>query len=265
MDDDQFKQLLNFLGYSWEGYRKVRRGVKKRIGRHMQQLGCRSIDAYLTMLAHRADIRHASELLMAVPISRFFRDRHLWQMLETRWLPELIKRYPLKITIWSAGCACGEEIYSLKILWLRLKSQYQSLPKLEILATDWHPKHIERAQIGIYNQSSLKEVAADVRADFFKISQDSKQFAIKEELKQGINWEIRNLLSETPESVFQAIFMRNNILTYCCPKDHTIALRRILKCLTPGGLLIMGCHEVLPFETGALVQTAECPYVYRKI
>ena len=46
MDDQQFRELLDHFGYSWEGYRRVRRGVKKRISKHLRQLGCRSIDEY---------------------------------------------------------------------------------------------------------------------------------------------------------------------------------------------------------------------------
>ena len=50
MDDDQFRILLEYLQYSWTGYRKVRKGVKKRIQRHMQQLGCRNVMDYLKIL-----------------------------------------------------------------------------------------------------------------------------------------------------------------------------------------------------------------------
>ena len=81
MDDDQFRLLLDYLGYSWRGYRRVRKGVKKRIRRHMQQLGCRHIPSYLNMLTLQAETRQECEMLMTVPISRFFRDRHIWQML----------------------------------------------------------------------------------------------------------------------------------------------------------------------------------------
>ncbi len=68
MDDAQFRKLLEFLGYSWAGYRRVRKGVKKRIHRHMQRLGCRDINAYLNLLENQADFRYECELLMTVSI-----------------------------------------------------------------------------------------------------------------------------------------------------------------------------------------------------
>jgi chemotaxis protein methyltransferase CheR len=264
MDDAQFRKLLEFLGYSWDGYRRVRKGVKKRIQRHMQRLGCRDISAYLNRLENQADCRHECELLMSVSISRFFRDQHLWQMLENRWLPDIITRNPRQINVWSAGCACGEEAYSVKIIWERLKFRFESLPSLEILATDRHPQYIQRARSGIYNRSSLREVAADVRTRFFDSSQGSKQFILKKKLKKDIHWEICELLTESPASMFQIIFLRNNILTYCRQADQIRALESIINCLAAGGLLIIGCHETLPLASGVLNPLAECPYVYQK-
>jgi chemotaxis protein methyltransferase CheR len=264
MDDIQFQKLLDYLGYSWAGYRKVRKGVKKRIRRHMQRLGCGDINVYLNILAHRTDSRQECELLMTVSISRFFRDRPLWEMLEHRWIPDIISKNPMSMTVWSAGCACGEEVYSFKMIWEHLKKRLGSLPPLEVLATDRHPQYIGRAQRGIYNRSSLREVDAATAAAFFERRKGSKQFVIKDELKSSIRWEIRHLLHDPPDSVFNLIFLRNNILTYCRQKDQIRALEGIIDHLQPAGLLIIGCREVLPFEVGTLVPTAEFPYVFLK-
>jgi chemotaxis methyl-accepting protein methylase len=264
MDDAQFKTLLEFLGYSWPGYRRVRKGVKKRIHRHMQELGCRDISAYLNLLEGQAARRDECELLMTVSISRFFRDQGLWHNLENLWLPDIITKNPMQIDVWSAGCACGEEVYSFKIIWQRLQSRTELLPSLEFLATDRHPHYIARARRGIYNRSSLREVAADVRTACFESAKGSKQFKIKEALKGNIRWEISDLKTESPASVFQIIFLRNNILTYCRQAVQIRAFERILDCLAPGGLFITGSHESLPVETSALVTLSECRYVHQK-
>jgi chemotaxis methyl-accepting protein methylase len=264
MNDDQFNKLLACLGYSWAGYRKVRKGVKKRICRHMQRLGCRDFNVYLSLMERLSDIRYECELLMTVSISRFFRDRRLWEMLEARWLPDIITGNPLKLSVWSAGCAGGEEVYSFKIVWERLKSRFDSLPALIILATDRHPEYLERARRGIFNRSSLREMTANERIDFFESHHGAKQFSVKNQLKSDIRWQIGNLLTEPPEAVFQVIFMRNNILTYYRQEDQDSALNTVLKRLAPGGILIIGCHEALPFATGELAQMAACRFVYRK-
>ena len=264
MDDIQFKLLLDRLGYSWAGYRRVRKGVKKRIRRHMRQLGCRDFTAYLNLLKVQPGSREDCELLMTVPISRFFRDRQLWLMLESRWLPDIIAADLFKVAVWSAGCACGEEVYSFNIIWEQLKNRFNSLPQLEILATDRHPQRIHRARSGVYSRSSLREVSSDLRSGFFNRVRGTKQFAIKEALKGNIQFETRDLMTEPPGSAFHVIFLRNNILTYCRQEDQINAFNSILDCLAPGGLFIVGCREALPFETNELVSLAECPYVYKK-
>ena len=185
-------------------------------------------------------------------------------MLENRWLPDIIARNRLRLNVWSAGCACGEEVYSFKIIWERLKSGFESLPSLGILATDRHLNYIQRARCGIYNRSSLREVAAEVRTRCFESCKGSKQFSIKKGLKSKIRWQICELLTESPGSIFQIIFLRNNILTYCRQEDQIRALETILNCLAPGGLFIIGCHETLPLAKGVLVPLAECSYVYQK-
>jgi chemotaxis methyl-accepting protein methylase len=116
MDDHQFRKLLDWFGYSWAGYRKVRKGVKKRIARHMQELQCPAMDAYLELLASDGDALEQCRLRMTVSISRFFRDRQLWQGLQDRILPELLGAPRDFLRVWSAGCACGEEPYRNNLL-----------------------------------------------------------------------------------------------------------------------------------------------------
>ena len=163
MDDIQFRQLLDRFELSWEGYLKVRKGVKKRIRRHMQKLGCNTITAYLTKLDADNEARMECERLMSVSISRFFRDREFWEILEKKILPGLLKTGEKSLRIWSAGCACGEEVYTFQIVWNHLKEIKGSLPELKITATDLNPIYIDRARAGVYRFSSLREVNEEVQ------------------------------------------------------------------------------------------------------
>jgi chemotaxis protein methyltransferase CheR len=155
MDDQQFRQLLDRFGYCWKGYRKVRKGAQKRIGKHMQQLGCRSIDEYFHCLDGDEEARKQYESLMTVSVSRFFRDSFLWRVLELQILPTVIEENRKKVRLWFAGCACGEEVYSFKMVWESLRDRVEPMPELEILATDCCPVYLQRAQDGIYPSSSL--------------------------------------------------------------------------------------------------------------
>lgn len=265
MDDDQFRYLLNHLGYSWKGYRKVRHGVKKRIRRHMQRLGCRDILTYLNLIDNQQEIREECERLMTISISRFFRDRRLWELLELNWLPDLINTDLRLINVWSAGCASGEEVYSFKIIWERLKDRYESMPELKVLASDRHPRYLDRACSGIYTVGSLKEVPLEVRLQYFDRQRGANQYRLKDEIKKDICWEIRHLLVNPPNTIFDIIFLRNNVLTYCQEEIQIKMLPGILKCLAPGGLFIIGCHESLPLDPIWLNPMATLPYVFKKL
>ena len=214
MDDVQFRRLLHHLGLSWAGYRKVRKGVKKRISRHMQTLNCSNMAGYLHEIDRNREAREECNRLMTVSISRFLRDRKLWDLLFNEVLPELIEQHPQEIRVWSAGCACGEEVYSLKILWDTLESSYGPLPNLNITATDTNPLTLERARVGRYPASSLKEVSEGVRSLYFHSEEGGKNYRIIEALKMGLDWRVHNFLSDTLESQFLIIFLRNSLLTY---------------------------------------------------
>ncbi len=264
MHDDQFKQLLDYFQYSWTGYRKVRKGVKKRISRHMQQTRCTGMNEYLELLETNENEREECEKRMAVSISRFFRDRQLWFDLENEMLPRLIEAQKEKIEVWSAGCARGEEVYSFMIVWERLKARIKCLPKLELFATDMQPEYIEKAKTGIYTKSSLKEVPDEIRDVYFDKKKGGNRYDARPLLKKNITWQIRNIFCDPPGSGFHIIFLRNNLLTYYRSDSIKETFSRIIDALNPGGWLIIGSHEKLPAEFSGLTRNPSTPWAYRK-
>ena len=245
MDDGQFRRLLDFLGLSWKGYRKVRKGVKKRIDRYMQGLGSRAMDSFLSALEKNPGQRAQVETLMTVSISRFFRDRKLWATIEKHVLPMIIAKEKQKIKVWSAGCASGEEIHTFKILWEELGRNLEQLPMLELWATDMSVELLDRALTGVYSSSSLRELPEGWRSRYFR-SVKGNRWAISDSLKEGIHWKVHNLLiDEPPSKECQIIFLRNNLLTYYKDEIQRPALGRVIESLSPGGFLIIGAHEKL--------------------
>jgi chemotaxis protein methyltransferase CheR len=261
MNDNDFKQLLDVFGYSWDGYRRVRKGVKKRVARHMQALGCRDTASYIARLATDSGARQACDLLMTVSISRFFRDDRLWRALETEILPGLGEQP--EIAIWSAGCACGEEVYSLSIVRDRIRQKMPGAPPITIMATDKHPDYLARAQQGVYTPSSLRNVPETLRAHYFEKAAGRKQFLVKPFLKSGIHWRHQPVDTFRVDRVFDIIFLRNNVLTYCASPRREQLLRRVLGGLRCGGYLIIGAREQLPRGTSGLVPWPSCPSVFQ--
>ena len=230
----------------------------------MQELNCSRMDDYLALLETRSAVRAECQKRMTVSISRFWRDQKLWLGLEQDILPGLIRKEKKIITIWSGGCARGEEVYSLKIIWDRLKTVYKSLPLLKITATDINPVYLEMARSGMYTVSSLKELPDDVRDRYLSKKKGKQRFEIRTFLKTHINWQQKNLLDDPPGVGFDIIFLRNNLLTYYKNALKKEGLLKIITGLKPNGWLIIGSHEKIPADMPELIRHKKIPWAYKK-
>lgn len=261
MDDDQFRQLLNFFNMSWKGYRKVRKGVKKRVAGHMQDLACRNLQAYLERLRKEPAALRECERRMTVPISRFFRDRALWDHLESDALPRLVTAFPGRVRAWSAGCSGGEEAYSLKILWKRLQTSRRGWPPLSIVGSDLIPEHLGRARKARYPKSSLKR-AAEHHLDLWPGKDQKESIRVPDTLRGGMDWIAHHLLSPPFRIRFHMILLRNSLLTYYEDPTRALGLTAVIDHLHPGGLLIIGARERIPAGLLPALRETDQPMVY---
>jgi chemotaxis protein methyltransferase CheR len=264
MNDSQLRELIERFGYSWKGYRKVRKGVRKRIRHRLQELGCPNAAAYLQELERNAAERRLCRRLMSVSVSRFFRDRRLWECLIQDIFPSLLGQAHEGVRIWSAGCACGEEPYSITMLWHSLTRSPSCTTGLHVLATDLNPCYLQRAKKGIYPASSLRDVPESLRSRYFRPRKDAQSYAVKDLLKDAITWKVQDLFSEIPEARFQVIFLRNSLMTYYEERSRVPVLRKVLGVLSPGGILVIGSHERLPAAELGLAPCGSLPYVFQR-
>jgi chemotaxis methyl-accepting protein methylase len=261
MGDDDFRRLLDHLDRPWAGFRKVRKGVKKRLRRHMTRLGCDSIQDYLGRIDGDAVARAGCEDCLAVTISRFLRDRGLWQGLQDRILPGLAERFGDPLSAWSAGCAGGEEPYSLAMVALAAADNRPAAASIRILATDARPPCLERAVEGRYPASSLREVPESWRDRFFRPA-GRRAWRVDPGLGEGIRWQVHDLLAVPPEGSFHLVFLRNNLLTYYRGRRLETAFHGIVGRIPEGGVLVVGSHERPPAHP-RLGRDPACPWVYR--
>lgn len=263
MDDRQFKILLDQLGYAFEGYRRVRKGVKKRIRRHMRDLGCRDVAAYRAHITASPADREDCVCRMAVSISRFMRDRPLWEALRDVHLPELHRHFGPRLHAWCAGCACGEEAYTLAMMHGEMAAPMAG--GLAIHATDLNPAVLARARAGVYPASSLRELPDDLRQRYFRPLRGGRRCRLATDLLPPIRWACHDLAWERPAQAFHLILVRNSILTYCDTPRRTRIMERVVKNLLPQGLLVIGFGEMLPAGLPDLVPVAHAPpFVFRR-
>lgn len=203
------------------------------------------------------------DALCFVTISRFYRDRRIWDALRLTLLPRIaaaaVDRGARVLRAWSAGCASGEEPFTLAIVWeLELAARFPSLA-LDVLATDFDPAVLARAERGCYEPSSLRELPAALRDAAFDVSVGLH--CVRSRFRSAIRFERRDVRSFVPDTPLDLVFCRNVAFTYFDEKVQRDFAARVAGCLVPGGLLVVGGHEAIPEGLG-LVRTAESPHVY---
>ncbi|MBN1547868.1 MAG: hypothetical protein JW902_14550 [Syntrophaceae bacterium] len=263
MNDEQFRQLLDYFGYSWQGYRKVRKGVIKRLHRHMQQLDIHDAADYIARIQSVPEIRREVRRLMTVSISRFFRDPPLWECIKRKLIPDILSRHPALVKVWFAGCALGQEAYSMKMLWLLLQEESGPLPPLSLTATDINQEYLDMAIAGVYSNHITREVPRNYLEKFFRCHHG--EYFIKEEVKQNISWQLHDLIDTSPvNGPFHMIFLRNNLLTYYKREFQEDPIHRFTEALITGGYLIIGAREELFVTLDKIARVDDYPGIFQK-
>lgn len=255
------------LGMRWPGFRRVRRQVCRRIARRLTDLEVEDLAAYRDRLETDAAEWQTLDLLCRVTISRFFRDRAVFEALGRVVLPRLAERAGAagrtRLTAWSAGCASGEEPYSVAILWTLGVAPTAPGLTLEIVATDTDPHLLERARRGHYTAGSIREVPGDWRERAFEEREGA--FRLRPAFRSAVRLGQEDLRRDAPPGPFDLVLCRNLALTYYAGDLQRRVLARIASVLRPGGALVIGGHERLPGDLPDLDSWpgAACCYLYR--
>ncbi len=232
-----------------------RRGVRRKLARRLEALGLPDYAAYAALIEREPAERRELAELLTVTISRFFRNRTLWEHLVAHVLPGLCAAPAPRA--WSAGCASGEEPYSLAMLWRRVCP----LRPLLLLATDLDPAVLARAEAGLYPPGSLREVPGEFRELF---GAERAGLRLAAEVRGMVTFRRHDLRADPPpEAPFDLILCRNLAFTYFGPEAQAGAARGLAEALAPGGWLAVGRKERLP-EGVTDLAPADYPGLYRK-
>lgn len=249
----------------WPGFRKVRGQVCKRLKRRAHDLGLPDLAAYQARLEADPDEWRVFDDCCHITISRFFRDRGVFAALRERVLPDIAargdrERRPARI--WSAGCASGEEPYTLKILWdLDVAESHAGVP-VSITATDVDEAVLARAREACFEATSLHEMPPEIAARAF--DRIGGRFCVRPRHRDGIEFLPQDLRFEAPNPPFDLILCRYLAFTYFALPLQRAVLARMVDCLLPNGYLVIGTHERLPDGDDALMPLAGAPQVFSK-
>jgi chemotaxis protein methyltransferase CheR len=148
------------------------------------------------------------------------------------------------LDVWSAGCASGEEPYTLAIMWqLALAPRFPALD-LRILGTDLDDVVLARARRGCFAASSLRELPDRWRASAF--DSDHHVSRVRNEFRHAVTFVRHDVRDAAPAGMFDLILCRNLAFTYFDDDRQRATAARLAGALRPGGGLVLGSHETLP-------------------
>lgn len=257
--------MLPRLSMRWAGFRKVRGQVCKRLSRRLQQLGLSDLDAYRSYLdAHPAEW-DALDRMCRITISRFYRDRGVFDQLTHDLLPALAEqaadRAGATVRAWSAGCASGEEVYTLRIAWaLAVQSSFPDV-SLALTATDIDAHMLKRAAQGCYQRGTLKDLPDDWVDEAFERTSDG--YCVRALYRTQITWLQQDIRETMPDGPFDLILCRNLVFMYFDDDLQRECLARLRTRLRPGGLLVLGKHEPLPEDAPGFAAVDAHRRIYR--
>lgn len=240
--------MLPALGLRWDGFRRVRKQVCKRIARRIAELGLESVADYRSYLnAHREEWSMADSLC-TVTITRFYRDKGVFAYLGSTVLPEL-GRHALdasrtELRAWSAGCGSGEEPYTLSLVWhFEVAHELPGLA-LRILGTDIDDRLLQRAHDAVYPAGCLADLPEQWRNAAF--DETSTGWRLGSAYRDNVTFRRHDLRDEPPRGPFDVVLCRNLAFTYFDDATQLTTARRLRTVLNERGALVLGRHEGLP-------------------
>src|SRR4030042_6077137 len=241
--DEFLKEVAPCLGLQWRPFQ--RRGVKRKVERRIIERGFSRFDEYLLKVQKDPEEKSQLSKILTVTISRFFRDKEVFDTLETSVLPAILKNREKKdLNVWSIGCASGEEPYSLALLW---KNSFErNWPQIHffVLATDIDEKMLRRAEEGRYKKSSLREAPPEILENSF--NKEDGIFILNPSVRKSVEFKRHDILREEPFPGMDIIFCRNLAFTYFSKESQMKMLKKIFSSLEKKGYLVIGKDESLP-------------------
>lgn len=241
-----FEALLDYLkrsrGCDLTDYK--RSTLMRRFHHRMQNIRIDTYQGYLQYLQDNSEEYLALLDDVLINVTSFFRDSEVWDYLASEIIPKIIasKQADEPIRVWSAGCAAGQEIYSLLILLSEALGIESCLARVQCFATDVDEAALRQARQGIYSHSEIMDISADWLEKYFQQTEQGYVFCPM--LRRTIVFGRHNLSKDAPISKLDLLICRN-VLIYFNSDAQTSILTRFHFALKNTGFLLLGKAESL--------------------
>ena len=253
--------LHNASGIDFTHYRPTT--IRRRIGRRMHMHSLATLAEYEAFLVKSPEEIAALIKDILINVSSFFRDRAVFQTLETTYFPALIASHgpDEPIRIWVIGCATGQEAYSYAIGLLELMTSGQPHRPLQIFATDISDWSLAKARAGWYPQSIEADVPADRLKRYF--THDGLGYRVTKQVRDLCVFAKHDITEEVPYGRMDVVSCRN-VLIYLGPVLQRKVFPTIHFALKPNGLLVLGTSESIGRFANLFESVDERQRLYRR-
>jgi chemotaxis methyl-accepting protein methylase len=222
--------------------------LRQAIARRIKETGCLSVAAYGGLLCEHRVEAETFEHSLTIAHSEFFRNALTFAILEQRVLPALIARKKQtgcgEIRVWSAGCAAGQEAWSVALLLEELTAATAPVVPYRLFATDRSACDLAYARAGHYSAEAVGNVRSRHLRDFFSLQGEA--FVVDSRLRARVDFSIYDLLDEQSLSPDASIYgdfdliLCCNLLFYYRPGIRQQILKKLRRALSPGGYFVTG-------------------------
>jgi chemotaxis methyl-accepting protein methylase len=239
-------------GFDFREYKETT--LTRRLGRRLRARGVETYADYARVLEQ--DPAEYDKLFddLTINVTSFFRDDVAFKALEEIVLPTLTRNTRHATRIWSAGCATGEEPYSIAMLLLQTLGTRVDEFEITILATDIDAKALGRARQGVFGPKEVEGIQPTWLERYFVA--ESEAFRVQPALRRLVSFEAHSLVSDPPYHDLDLVVCRN-VLIYFAPTLQTRVLRGFHEGLREGGFLLLGKAEVPVGETRGMFECVD--------
>ena len=218
--------------------------VARRIERRQQICKQKSVQDYAEFANENVEELDLLYHDLLIGVTKFFRDTDAFLALE-RCLTEMVKEVPdgEPLRIWSAGCATGEESYSLAMLAHDTFERLGRVPNYKVFATDIHPRCLDFASRGIYANDTMEYISNERQAKFFT-QESSTHFKVSNALRKNMVFARQNVFNDPPFTNMHLVTCRN-LLIYLKTDAQLRAISSFHFALQVAGLMMLGSSETV--------------------
>jgi two-component system CheB/CheR fusion protein len=244
--DATLDALLGFVkesrGFDFTGYK--RSTIQRRVAKRMAAVGAERSDDYLDYLElHSEEFAELFNTLL-INTTGFFRDPQTWEYLATDIAPQLLAARPPEgpLRVWCAGCASGEEPYTVAMVLARAMGDSAFRERVKIYATDVDEEALDHARRGAYLPRQIEDVPHDALERFFE--RPDQRYVFRKDLRRCVIFGRNDLVQDAPISRIDLLVCRNTLMYFNAETQSQI-LRRFHFAVDDDGYLLLGKSEML--------------------